>query len=53
MSEVIAMKQSEVIVVCQYTEEAPELKELILSSFRHFLFRKLEKAAAAPVCYTE
>lgn len=53
MSEVIAMKQAEVIVVCQYTEDAPELEELILSSFRHFLFRRLEQTASTPGLYTK
>lgn len=47
MSEVVTMKQVEVMIVCQYAEEAPELNELLLSSFRHFLFRELEKFASA------
>ncbi len=39
------MKQTELVIVCHYTEDGPDLGELFLAAFRGFLLRELEKLA--------
>ena len=42
------MKPQELIVTCYYTEDAPDAKAILLSTFASFLNREIEIFASMP-----